>query len=80
MLADAVLRYQNHALGAAGVVAELVALAKQLKHEHQRAAELGPREDEVPSTMSYARTTPSSWSGRRAVEEDRPRAGRPGPP
>jgi len=47
MLADAVLRYQNHALDAAAVVAELVALAKQLKHEHDRGAELGLREDEV---------------------------------
>jgi type I restriction enzyme R subunit len=29
------------------VVAELVELAKQLKHEHERGAELGLREDEV---------------------------------
>ncbi len=47
MLADSVLRYQNHALDAAAVVAELVELAKQLKHEHERGAELGLREDEV---------------------------------
>jgi type I restriction enzyme, R subunit len=47
MLAGSVLRYQNHALDAAAVVAELVALAKQLKHEHERGAELGLREDEV---------------------------------
>ena len=47
MLASSVLRYQNHALDAAAVVAELVALAKQLKHEHERGAELGLREDEV---------------------------------
>jgi hypothetical protein len=33
-----------HALDAAGVVAELVALAKQLKHEHERGAQLGLRE------------------------------------
>ncbi|WP_371869060.1 type I restriction enzyme endonuclease domain-containing protein [Mycobacterium botniense] len=32
MLASSVLRYQNHALDAAAVVAELVELAKQLKH------------------------------------------------
>jgi type I restriction enzyme R subunit len=47
MLAGSVLRYQNHALDAASVVAELVELAKQLKHEHERGAELGLREDEV---------------------------------
>ena len=47
MLASSVLRYQNHALDTAAVVAELVVLAKQLKHEHERGAELGLREDEV---------------------------------
>jgi len=47
MLASSVLRYQNHGLDAAAVVAELIALAKQLKHEHHRGAELGHREDEV---------------------------------
>jgi type I restriction enzyme, R subunit len=47
MLASSVLRYQNHALDAAAVVAELVALAKQLKHEHERGTELGLREDEI---------------------------------
>jgi type I restriction enzyme, R subunit len=47
MLANSVLRYQNHALDAAAVVAELVALAQQLKHEQERGAELGLREDEV---------------------------------
>jgi len=47
MLASSVLRYQNHALDAAAVVAELVALAKRLKQEHERGAELGLREDEV---------------------------------
>jgi type I restriction enzyme R subunit len=47
MLASSVLRYQNHALDAAAVVAELVTLAKQLKHEHERGAELGLHEDEV---------------------------------
>jgi len=47
MLAGSVLRYQNHALDAAAVVAELVALAKRLKHEHERGAELGLRENEV---------------------------------
>jgi type I restriction enzyme R subunit len=47
MLANSVLRYQNHALDAAAIVAELVALAKQLKHEHERGADLGLREDEL---------------------------------
>jgi type I restriction enzyme R subunit len=47
MLAGSVLRYQNHALDAAAVVAELVALARQLKHEHERGAELGLGEDEL---------------------------------
>ena len=47
MLASSVLRYQNHALDAAAVVAELVGLAQKLKHEHERGAELGLREDEV---------------------------------
>jgi type I restriction enzyme, R subunit len=47
MLASSVLRYQNHALDAAAVVAELVALAKHLKHEHERGGELGLRQDEV---------------------------------
>ena len=47
MLAGSVLRYQNHSLDAAAVVAELVALAKQLKHEHERGVELGLGEDEL---------------------------------
>jgi type I restriction enzyme, R subunit len=47
MLASSVLRYQNHALDAAAVVAELVELAKQLKHEHERGAELGLCKDEL---------------------------------
>ena len=47
ILASSVLRYQRHALDTAAVVAEFVALAKQLKHEHERGAELGVREDEV---------------------------------
>jgi len=47
MLANSVLRYQNHSLDAAAVVAELVALARQLKHEHERGSELGLREDEL---------------------------------
>jgi type I restriction enzyme R subunit len=46
MLASSVLRYQNHALDAAAVVAELVELAQELKHEQERGAELGLREDE----------------------------------
>lgn len=47
MLANSVLRYQNHALDAAAVVAELVALAKQLKHEYDRGKELGLGTDEI---------------------------------
>jgi len=47
MLANSVLRYQNHALDAAAVVAELVALAKQLKREQDRGVSLGLREDEL---------------------------------
>jgi type I restriction enzyme R subunit len=47
MLASSVLRYQNRALDAAAVVAELVNLAKRLKHEHERGADLGLREDEL---------------------------------
>jgi type I restriction enzyme R subunit len=34
-------------LDAAAVVAELVALAKQLKHEHERGTEFGLRDDEL---------------------------------
>jgi len=47
MLAGSVLRYQNQSLDAAAVVAELVALAKALRHEHERGAELGLRDDEL---------------------------------
>ncbi|PZS03118.1 MAG: hypothetical protein DLM56_10140 [Pseudonocardiales bacterium] len=47
MLANSVLRYQNHSLDAAAVVAELVELAKQLRGEHDRGAQLGLREDEL---------------------------------
>lgn len=47
MLASSVLRYQNHALDAEAFVAELVELARRLKHKHERGAELGLREDEV---------------------------------
>jgi type I restriction enzyme R subunit len=47
MLAGSVLRYQNHALDAAAVVAELVALAKELKHEQDRGIELGLGDDDL---------------------------------
>ena len=47
MLAGSLLRYQNHALDAAAVVAELVALAQQLKAEHERNDKLGLRKDEL---------------------------------
>ena len=47
MLANSVLRYQNHSLDAAAVVAELVALAQKLKYEHDRGADLGLRNDEL---------------------------------
>ncbi len=47
MLSGSVLRYQNRSLDAAAVVAELVALAKALRREHERGGELGLRDDEL---------------------------------
>jgi type I restriction enzyme R subunit len=47
LLSASVLRYQNHSLDAAAVVAELVELAKRLKAEHDRGVALGLREDEL---------------------------------
>ncbi|MBB5633412.1 type I restriction enzyme R subunit [Cryobacterium mesophilum] len=47
MLAESVLRYQNRTLDAAQVVAELVALAKSLKEEAERGANLGLTADEL---------------------------------
>jgi type I restriction enzyme, R subunit len=47
MLASSLLRYQNHTLDAAAIVAELVALAQQLKAEHDRGEKIGLRDDEL---------------------------------
>ncbi|MGB7961838.1 MAG: type I restriction endonuclease subunit R [Propionicimonas sp.] len=47
MLAQSILRYQNRTIDAAQVVAELVELAKELRHEHERTAELGLAPDEL---------------------------------
>jgi type I restriction enzyme R subunit len=47
MLQQSVLRYQNHTLDAAQVVAELVELAKALQQEADRGATLGLNEDEL---------------------------------
>jgi type I restriction enzyme R subunit len=47
LLAQSILRYQNRTLNAAEVVAELVALAKSLKAEADRGAQLGLRADEL---------------------------------
>ena len=47
MLGTSLTRYQNRTLDAAQVVAELVALAKQLRDEPDRAAELGLTNDEL---------------------------------
>ena len=47
MLQQSVLRYQNHTLDAAQVVAELVELANALQKEADRGATLGLNEDEL---------------------------------
>jgi len=47
MLERAMRAYNNRSLTAAEVIAELVELAKQMKHEHDRGAALGLRDDEL---------------------------------
>lgn len=47
MLTDAVKRYTNRSLTTAEIIAELVSLAKEMRKNQQRAAELGLAEDEV---------------------------------
>lgn len=47
MLEQSILRYQNRTLDAAQVVAELVELAKNLKHEADRGTALGLNDDEL---------------------------------
>ncbi len=47
LLSMAILRYQNRTLDAAQVVAELVALAQQMKVEGSRCEKLGLNEDEL---------------------------------
>jgi type I restriction enzyme R subunit len=47
MLERAMRAYNNRSLTAAEVIAELVELAKQMKHEHDRGATLGLRDDEL---------------------------------
>ena len=47
LLSMAILRYQNRTLDAAQVVAELVALAQQMKVEGSRGERLGLNEDEL---------------------------------
>jgi len=47
MLAQSILRYQNRTIDASQVIAELVELAKELRHEHERTAELGLAPDEL---------------------------------
>ncbi|MDO4665376.1 MAG: type I restriction endonuclease subunit R [Actinomycetaceae bacterium] len=47
MLTDAVKRYTNRSLTTAEIIAELVALAKEMRENQQRASALGLSEDEV---------------------------------
>jgi type I restriction enzyme R subunit len=47
MLGESLLKYQNHTLDAAAVVAELAALAQHLKDEQARGAQLGLNDDEL---------------------------------
>lgn len=47
MLGQSLLKYQNHTLDAAAVVAELAALAQHLKDEQARGTRLGLSEDEL---------------------------------
>ena len=47
MLAASILRYQNRTIDAAQVVAELVELANELRHEQSRTTELGLAPDEL---------------------------------
>ncbi len=47
MLERAMRSYTNRSLDAAEVISELVALAKEMRAEHDRGAQLGLREDEL---------------------------------
>lgn len=47
MLNSSLLKYQNHTLDAAAVVAELASLAQHLKEEQERGQQLGLSEDEL---------------------------------
>ncbi len=47
MLEETILRYQNKTIEAAQVIAELVELAKKIRAEKERGADLGLAEDEV---------------------------------
>lgn len=47
MLGQSLLKYQNHTLDAAAVVAELAALAQHLKDEQARGTQLGLTDDEL---------------------------------
>jgi len=47
ILERAMFAYHNRSLTAAEVIAELVELARQIKHEHDRGAVLGLRDDEL---------------------------------
>jgi len=47
MLEEAIRRYQNRALTTAEIIAELVALAKELRESEHRGEALGLRQDEV---------------------------------
>ncbi len=47
MLEESVRRYQNRAIDAAQVIAELVKLAKDMREAHRRGEDLGLSEDEI---------------------------------
>jgi type I restriction enzyme, R subunit len=55
--------YANRSLTAAEVITELVAMAKALRAEHERGAQLGLRGDELAFYDASAKTTRplSSW-------------------
>jgi type I restriction enzyme R subunit len=47
MLQEAIRKYQNRAIQAAQVIAELIELAKQMREAHRRGVDLGLTEDEL---------------------------------
>ena len=79
MLEQAIRAYQNRSLESAQVIAQLIALAKEMREAHKRGESLGLSDDEIAFYDALeVNDSAVQVLGRRQAAADRPRTGRDG--